>query len=132
MSSAIRNEYSIVFFVFTEEAGFALFKHTDHFEVVATHTHLRSRDVRLSWEQRIRSVDADDYHVCPLLIIRVRNEATFFQRNVNDACVVGRNALRVTPAVVLALVSDVVIKRAAVVSDVRATVLCLQLHLLVL
>ena len=53
-----------------------------------------------------------------MLIVRVADEAPFPQTDVRDVRVIWRNALRVSPTIIVSLVRDVVVKRTTAVADV--------------
>src|SRR6185436_15058751 len=114
---------SIVFFVFAKESGFSFLEHAYDFKVDPTHAHLRSRDLLvLAGKESVGGVDTDDHYIGALLIVVFSNEPTFPNHNVGDAGVVGRNTLSVSPTIVVTLVRNVVVKRAAAVADVRGHV----------
>src|SRR5262249_42927851 len=69
---------------------------------------------------RIRSINSNYHYVGACHVVLVCNEATLFQRNVYDVRVVRRDALSVTPPIILSLVSYVVVERPAAVTNIRS------------
>src|SRR6185295_6892970 len=117
---AERNKDGIVFLVLTKEACLPFFEYADNLEVIATHANLSAGDIRETRKQRICCIDSNHDYVGSRHVILVANEATLFQRNVDDVRVVRRNTLSVTPAIVLPLVRYVVVERPATITDIRS------------
>src|SRR5205807_7555788 len=109
----------VVFFVLAKESVLALLKHADDLKVYAAHPHFRAYNVvLLSGEKRIGGVDADHYDIAALVVIGLGNKAPFPDRYVRDVCIIRRHTRGVAPAVIPALVSDVVVEGAAAITNV--------------
>ena len=90
-------------------------------EVYPAHTHLGSGYLLiLSGEKRVRSIHADDHNVRALQVVIFGDEASFFDRDVGNAGVVRRHSLRVTPAIIMSLIRNVVVEGTAAVADIRS------------
>src|SRR5262249_30083857 len=120
LRGAQRNENGVIFFVLAKEAGFPFFQHADNLEVVTAHPDFGAGDpAGLSREQSFGRVDSDDHDVATPFVVRFSNETAFAHHYVCDVQVIWRHALSVAPAIVVTLVSDVGVERAALVTDVR-------------